>query len=97
MGYTGKQIIHPGQIDIVQEAFLPSKEKIKWAKGLIDAFNEHQTIGKVSFKHFSYDRNLIVALFQSIQGAFVYKNQMIDMPTVKQALNVINLINQVNE
>lgn len=24
MGFTGKQVIHPGQIDIVQEIFMPS-------------------------------------------------------------------------
>ncbi len=35
MGFTGKQVIHPLQVDIVQEAFSPSEEKIKWAIGLV--------------------------------------------------------------
>lgn len=47
MGYTGKQIIHPGQIDVVQTAFSPSSERIEWAEGMIRAFDEHQKIGKV--------------------------------------------------
>ena len=48
IGFTGKQVIHPLQIEIVQNSFSPSDEKIKWAKNLIDAFNEHQKSGKVS-------------------------------------------------
>ena len=35
MGFSGKQVIHPAQVDIVQEAFKPSKEKITWATGLV--------------------------------------------------------------
>lgn len=46
-GFTGKQVIHPGQIDIIQNAFLPSKEKIDWAIGLLEAFENHQLRGKV--------------------------------------------------
>lgn len=35
MGFTGKQVIHPMQVDTVQEAFKPSEDKIKWASGLV--------------------------------------------------------------
>lgn len=49
MGYTGKQIIHPGQIDVVHTAFSPSTERIEWAAGMITAFDEHQKIGKVLY------------------------------------------------
>lgn len=31
MGYTGKQIIHPKQIEPVQKAFSPSADKIEWS------------------------------------------------------------------
>lgn len=48
MGYTGKQVIHPGQIEVVQNAFLPSAARIEWANGLLTAFNEHQMNGKVN-------------------------------------------------
>uniref|UniRef100_A0A6P7FEK8 Citramalyl-CoA lyase, mitochondrial n=1 Tax=Diabrotica virgifera virgifera TaxID=50390 RepID=A0A6P7FEK8_DIAVI len=76
MGYTGKQVIHPGQIQVVQEAFLPSEEKIEWARGLLHAFKEHQATGK---------------------GAFTYRGSMIDMPTMKQAQNVIDLVNSTKK
>lgn len=47
MGYTGKQVIHPGQVPIVQEAFLPTKSQIEWAEGLLNSFEQHQKTGKV--------------------------------------------------
>uniref|UniRef100_A0ABI7WN51 Citramalyl-CoA lyase n=1 Tax=Felis catus TaxID=9685 RepID=A0ABI7WN51_FELCA len=49
MGFTGKQVIHPNQIAVVQEQFSPSPEKIKWAEELIAAFKEHQQLGKGAF------------------------------------------------
>ena len=48
MGFTGKQVIHPGQVDVTQTAFSPSHIKIKWAKGLIEAFKAHQNSGAVN-------------------------------------------------
>ncbi|XP_069061176.1 citramalyl-CoA lyase, mitochondrial isoform X2 [Pleurodeles waltl] len=49
MGFTGKQVIHPNQIPIVQEQFTPSAERIQWAHKLISAFQEHQELGKGAF------------------------------------------------
>nr|XP_039265267.1 citramalyl-CoA lyase, mitochondrial-like [Styela clava] len=49
MGFTGKQVIHPGQIEIVQKCFSPSVDRIKWAQELIQAFNEHQKLGQGAF------------------------------------------------
>eukprot|EP00072_Mus_musculus_P062212 XP_011243477.1 PREDICTED: citrate lyase subunit beta-like protein, mitochondrial isoform X4 [Mus musculus] len=46
MGFTGKQVIHPNQIAVVQEQFTPTPEKIQWAEELIAAFKEHQQLGK---------------------------------------------------
>ncbi|XP_006978838.1 citramalyl-CoA lyase, mitochondrial isoform X5 [Peromyscus maniculatus bairdii] len=49
MGFTGKQVIHPNQIAVVQEQFTPTLEKIQWAEELITAFKEHQQLGKGAF------------------------------------------------
>lgn len=43
----GKQVIHPGQVQAVQEEFSPSPERVQWAKELIFAFEQHQKEGKV--------------------------------------------------
>ncbi|XP_067842700.1 citramalyl-CoA lyase, mitochondrial isoform X2 [Heptranchias perlo] len=72
----GKQVIHPSQIAIVQEAFSPSLDRVKWAQELIDAFGEHQKLGK---------------------GAFTFHGSMIDMPSLKQAQNIITLAVAIKE
>ena len=51
LGFTGKQIIHPNQVNIVQEAFTPSQEEIADASALIDAFNAHQAAGAGAFEY----------------------------------------------
>ncbi len=40
LGYTGKCIIHPSQIDYVHKVFSPSKQDIQWAKKIISALDE---------------------------------------------------------
>ncbi|GFY42338.1 citramalyl-CoA lyase, mitochondrial [Trichonephila inaurata madagascariensis] len=49
MGFTGKQVIHPSQVPVVQKAFSPSAEKVEWARELIKLFKEHQKEGKGAF------------------------------------------------
>ncbi|XP_078693348.1 citramalyl-CoA lyase, mitochondrial-like isoform X2 [Branchiostoma floridae x Branchiostoma belcheri] len=48
-GFTGKSVIHPFQVPIVQQAFSPSPERVVWARGLIQAFQQHQQEGKAVF------------------------------------------------
>ena len=38
-GFTGKQVIHPGQISTVQQAFTPPIQRIEWATQLIKVVN----------------------------------------------------------
>jgi citrate lyase subunit beta-like protein len=47
IGFTGKQVIHPSQIETVQTSFSPSEERIKWATNLIKASHEHLKLGTV--------------------------------------------------
>jgi len=49
MGYTGKQIIHPNQVNPVQEAFTPDDETITKAMHIMEAFAAHQQAGKGAF------------------------------------------------
>ena len=46
-GFSWKQIIHPNQVAVVQEAFTPSEEAIRYAVRVIETFEEsqHQGIG----------------------------------------------------
>ncbi|XP_033739883.1 citramalyl-CoA lyase, mitochondrial-like isoform X2 [Pecten maximus] len=49
MGFTGKQVIHPGQIPVVQRAFSPSPDRVEWATQLLQAFSHHTQSGKGAF------------------------------------------------
>jgi citrate lyase subunit beta/citryl-CoA lyase len=50
-GFAGKITIHPSQIDIVNDAFTPSPERIADATALIAAFERHAADGRLSFLH----------------------------------------------
>ena len=49
MGFAGKQIIHPNQVKIVQDAFTPNPEEIENAVNLIEKFVQYQNQGKGAF------------------------------------------------
>jgi citrate lyase beta subunit len=49
LGYSGKQIIHPAQVEPVQSAFTPGDEAIAYAKRVVDAFEASQKEGKGAF------------------------------------------------
>lgn len=45
-GFSGKQVIHPNQVQVTQEAFTPSDEAIAEAKRIVEAFEAGQKEGK---------------------------------------------------
>ncbi len=49
LGYTGKQVIHPNQVVIVQEAFTPDEAAIEAARRLVQDFESHQAHGSGVF------------------------------------------------
>lgn len=46
LGYSGKSIIHPSQIEPVHKIFLPSKNEIEWAKKVVRALAEAMEKGR---------------------------------------------------
>ncbi len=49
LGFTGKQIIHPAQVEPVQTAFTPSADAIASARRIVDGFEASQKQGKGAF------------------------------------------------
>lgn len=49
LGFSGKQIIHPNQVPVVQEAFTPSDEAIAYAKRIVETFETSQKEGKGAY------------------------------------------------
>jgi citrate lyase beta subunit len=58
MGFSGKQIIHPNQVEPVQRAFTPSDEAIAYAQRVMEAFASSQNAG---FGAFALDGKMIDA------------------------------------
>lgn len=46
MGFTGKQVIHPSQVEVVQRLFLPSEERLSWAVRILIANEKAVQNGK---------------------------------------------------
>ncbi|MDC5697745.1 CoA ester lyase [Intrasporangium calvum] len=46
MGFDGKTLIHPGQVEPANEVFAPSAEQVEDARGLIEAFEAAMAEGK---------------------------------------------------
>jgi citrate lyase beta subunit len=49
LGFSGKQIIHPAQVEPVQTAFTPNAESIAHAKRIIETFEASQKEGKGAY------------------------------------------------
>jgi citrate lyase beta subunit len=49
LGYTGKQIIHPAQVESVQKAFTPGEAAIAHARRIVEAFEASQKEGRGAF------------------------------------------------
>ncbi len=49
LGYSGKQIIHPAQVEPVQTAFTPDHEAIESARRIIESFEASQKAGKGAY------------------------------------------------
>ena len=49
LGFVGKQIIHPAQVEPVQKAFTPSDEAIAYAKRIVETFDASQREGKGAY------------------------------------------------
>ncbi|GER78316.1 MAG: CoA ester lyase [Anaerolineales bacterium] len=48
-GFSGKQIIHPNQVEVTQEAFTPSDEALEEARRIVETFEASQKEGKGAY------------------------------------------------
>ena len=61
LGFNGKAAIHPSQIDIIKNSFLPTKEELEEAKDIIRAFNESSS-AVLAFKGRMIDLPIILSM-----------------------------------
>eukprot|EP00051_Salpingoeca_urceolata_P034786 m.26722 g.26722 ORF g.26722 m.26722 type:complete len:354 (+) comp8313_c0_seq1:295-1356(+) len=50
-GFTGKQVIHPNQVPVVQAAFSPTDSQIRYALAIVSAHLDHETQGTGAFSY----------------------------------------------
>lgn len=49
LGFDGKQIIHPAQVEPVQQAFTPGDEAVAYARRIVETFQASQKEGKGAY------------------------------------------------
>ncbi len=82
LGYTGKCIIHPSQINLTHRVFAPSQQDIQWAKKVISILDE-----------FAYEKTGRTTETTKI-GAVNLEGKMIDAVHYKQAKRILESVNQ---
>ena len=46
LGFVGKQLIHPSQIDVANDVFSPTKEELAWAERVVREYEMSREVGK---------------------------------------------------
>ncbi len=83
LGYTGKCIIHPSQINLAHKVFAPSLQDIQWAKKVVSILDESMMDGKTKGT---------TAATTKI-GAVNLEGKMIDAVHYKQAKRILESVN----
>lgn len=50
LGYTGKQAIHPAQLETIYKHFMPSEEAVTFATNIVKAWNDNHSEGRGVFE-----------------------------------------------
>ena len=77
MGFTGKQVIHPTQVEVVQRMFSPSESKVNWAVRILVANEKAVTDGRGAW---TLDGKMIdapvIKMAEKLVGFFLYHIQV---------------------
>ena len=55
-GFRGMLAIHPAQVDVINEAFMPTADEITQAQEIVDLFAANPTLGTIGYKGGMLDR-----------------------------------------
>jgi citrate lyase subunit beta/citryl-CoA lyase len=69
LGFEGMGVIHPRQIPVIHEAFMPSDEEIEKAQRIVDAFNEakEKGLGVVALGNKMIDPPVVKRAFNTLK------------------------------
>ena len=76
LGFEGKMVIHPQQVELANKVYSPSALEIEEATNIIKAMKEAEVEGK---------------------GAIAINGKLLDIVSIKQAKNILNIANKIAE
>jgi citrate lyase subunit beta/citryl-CoA lyase len=87
LGYSGKSLVNPRQIDIIHEAFAPKQTEIDYALEVVEAIKQAQELGTgvISLKGKMVDAPIVKRAINTLQIAFA--QGLIDTPVDEEILN----------
>jgi len=68
LGFTGKAVIHPAQVDVVHQAFMPTAEQLAYAQAVVEAVDGPDA-GIVVVDGKMVDRPIILASYRTLARA----------------------------
>jgi citrate lyase subunit beta/citryl-CoA lyase len=87
LGYTGKCLVNPRQIDIIHETFAPKQEEIDYALEVVEAIKQAQQMGTgvISLKGKMVDAPIVKRAINTLRIA--YAQGLTDTPVDEEILN----------
>ncbi|GHU33767.1 citrate (pro-3S)-lyase subunit beta [Betaproteobacteria bacterium] len=87
LGYSGKSLVNPRQIDIIHEAFAPRQADIDYALEVVEAIKQAQQLGTgvISLKGKMVDAPIVKRAINTLQLA--YAQGLVDTPVDEEILN----------
>jgi len=72
LGYTGKSLVNPRQIEVVHEVFAPKPEEIAYARDVIDAIQRAREMGTgvISLRGKMVDAPVVKRAYRTLRTAF---------------------------
>src|SRR5690348_4790968 len=80
LGFAGKQVIHPNQIPIVNDAFLPTEDEVFEAYKIVKMYLSHIKYGEGAFQ---LDGTHLQDSLEFLSG------KMVDLPIAMRAAKVL--------
>ena len=74
LGYAGKQVIHPSQVDMANEVFSPTVEELSWAERVLQAYEKASQVGRGAI---SLDGQLIDDVHHKLAKQILTRSQEI--------------------
>ena len=87
LGYTGKCMVNPRQIDIIHEVFAPKQEEVDYALKVVEAIKQAQEMGTgvISLNGKMVDAPVVKRAIHTLKTA--YAQGMVDTPVDEEILN----------